>query len=102
MNKINKFYPIGTVVSLKEGTKKLMITGYLPMMEGDHKIYEYCGCLYPEGYLSSDTMLLFNNENIEKVICMGYEDNELSDFMEKLDKLKIELEKKILENSKSE
>ena len=31
-----KFLPIGTVVLLKNGTKKIMITGYLPVSKDEN------------------------------------------------------------------
>ena len=59
MNK--KFLPIGTVVLLKGGVKKLMITGFMSVeKENINKAYDYCGCLYPEGVLSSNNSFLFN------------------------------------------
>lgn len=41
--------PIGSVVTLKEGTKKLMIIGRLQQNVNTQKIYDYAGCLWPEG-----------------------------------------------------
>lgn len=37
--------PIGSVVTLKEGTKKLMITGRLQQNMKTKKLYDYAGCL---------------------------------------------------------
>lgn len=37
--------PIGSVVTLKEGTKKLMIMGRLQQNMKTKKIYDYAGCL---------------------------------------------------------
>ena len=43
--------PIGSVVSLYGGEKRLMILGYVKYLQGDDsgKVYDYCGCTYPEG-----------------------------------------------------
>lgn len=80
-----EFLPIGTVVLMKGGTKRLMITGYLPIIKEEKKIYDYSGCLYPEGFLSSEQVGFFNHENIEKIIYMGErEDPETKEFIEKL------------------
>ena len=80
-----KFLPLGTVVLLKGGKKRLMITGFciIPNIE-DKKMYDYCGCLYPEGNVSSDEMALFNNDQIEKIFSLGYSDDEEKKFKEKL------------------
>ena len=36
--------PIGSVVTLKEGTKKLMIMGRLQQNMKTKKLYDYAGC----------------------------------------------------------
>ena len=53
MNKeYQKYLPIGSVVILKNGRKRLMITGYAQVdLEKKDKIYDYCSCLYPEGVI---------------------------------------------------
>jgi hypothetical protein len=66
-----KFLPIGTVVMLKGGTKRVMISGFCSMAEEDQNVmYDYAGCMYPEGFLSSDQTALFNHEQIEKIYYM--------------------------------
>lgn len=37
--------PIGSVVTLKEGTKRLMIIGRLQQNVRTKKVYDYAGCL---------------------------------------------------------
>ena len=52
-----KLLPIGIVVKLKNGQKRLMITGFLQMEQdenGQKNIWDYSGCLYPEGMLTSE------------------------------------------------
>ncbi len=34
-------------------------------MEGDEKTYDYIAIPYPEGYIDSETMFLFMQEDIE-------------------------------------
>lgn len=78
--------PIGSVVLLKEGTKKLMIIGIKPMKDNEEKeIYDYMGVLYPEGYLSSEYNFLFNHEDINDVIFKGYDNPERQVFVEVLE-----------------
>lgn len=77
-----KFLPIGTVVMLKNGKKRAMICGFCPISEG--KTYDYVGCLYPEGVISSDKSLLFNHNQIEQIFFKGYVDEEQKQFMIKL------------------
>ena len=80
-----KYLPIGTVVLLKGGSKRVMITGFCSV-DGNESdvIYDYNGCVYPEGYLSSDQTCLFNHDQIEQVINMGLVDEEEKEFKEKL------------------
>lgn len=83
--KEKKFLPVGTVVILNDATKKLMITGFCSMTPG-HKgeLFDYTGCLYPEGLLSSDQICLFNNDQIKEVFFKGYENEEETEFKKKL------------------
>ena len=80
------FLPIGSVVLLKGGTKRVMITGYCSIdNENTEKVYDYTGCLYPEGILNSNELRLFDNNQIEKVDFRGFEDQEQIDFQKILD-----------------
>ena len=79
------FLPIGTVCRLKKGVKNVMITGFCPMTDESEKgMYDYCGCLYPEGMISSDMNLLFDNEQIEEILFKGLENEEELKFKENL------------------
>lgn len=80
-----KFLPLGTVVLLKSGTKRLMIIGYCAFDEAKKdKAYDYIGCLYPEGVISSKQMALFNHSQIQKIDFTGYSDEESKKFNEVL------------------
>ena len=85
-----KLLPIGTVVLLKGGTKRLMITGFYPAKDndGDIQLYDYCGVGYPEGVLTTKKALLFNHVDIAKICYMGLQDDEEErDFKKKLMKI---------------
>ncbi len=87
-----KFLPIGTVVMLKGGSKRLMITGFCMLDKGNTtKVYDYCGCLYPEGTISSDQTALFDHSQIEKIYHMGLQDD--ADEKKFKEQLKAVLEK---------
>ena len=78
--------PIGSVVLLKDSTKKVMIMGFCQKEESDEEnIWDYAGCLYPEGYLGSNQVYLFNGEQIERVYSVGYQDEEQFEFKIKVD-----------------
>lgn len=91
----NKFLPIGTVVMLKDGKKRVMITGFLSMAgeENNKKVYDYSGCIYPEGFLSSNQVCLFDHEQIETVYFKGFVDPEETSFKVKLNELANSLKK---------
>lgn len=88
-----KFLPIGTVVLLKGGKKRAMITGFCSIaQENQEKIYDYSGCVYPEGYLSSNQVCLFDHDQIEKIFFLGYADEEERMFKDKLNKIVASIE----------
>ena len=80
-----KYLPVGTVVLLQNGTKRVMINGFCTMdASNPSKIYDYSGVLFPEGSLSSDQTLLFDHSQIVRVDHMGLKDQEELDFKVKL------------------
>ena len=83
-----KYLPIGTVCMLKNGKKRVMITGFCTIPEDDKsKIYDYNGCLYPEGVISTNQTIVFNHDMIDKIYYMGYIDGDEKEFQDKLKKL---------------
>ncbi len=89
-----KYLPIGTVVLLKGGRKRAMITGFCSVaQENQEKIFDYSGCVYPEGYLSSNQVCLFDHDQIDKIFFLGYEDEEEKLFKEKLTRIVDTIEK---------
>lgn len=83
--KINELLPIGSVVILKNGKKRVMITGIKQIEPKTNKVFDYLAVLYPEGHLGQELKFLFNQENIEKVFFRGYEDEEREEFIKKLE-----------------
>ena len=79
-----RFLPIGTVVLLKGGKKELMIISYCIIPAGEvydkngkvdigEAMFDYGGCVYPEGMITSDQLFAFNHDQIEKICYKGYE-----------------------------
>lgn len=88
-----RFLPIGSVALLKGGTKKVMVTGFCSVAEeNQEKIYDYTGCIYPEGYLDFDQICLFDHDQIEKVFYVGYSDEEDKNFKEELKEISSKFE----------
>lgn len=89
MNNVGqKYLPIGSVVMLKGGSKRVMISGFCTTStEEQNKIYDYSGCMFPEGFLSSEQTALFNHDQIEKIYFIGLNDEEEKQFKIKLNSL---------------
>ena len=104
MNNVGeKYLPIGTVVMLKGGTKRVMITGFCSMANDNKKVmYDYSGCLYPEGFLSSDQTALFNHDQIATIYHMGLVDDEEKKFKATLNELVSKMTNNVQDNGASE
>lgn len=78
--------PLGSVVLLKGGRKKIMIIGYrMRTQERPNQIYDYCGCVFPEGVLRSDITCVFNHEQIDQIFFSGYKNEESNSFITKIE-----------------
>ena len=78
--------PIGSIVYLKEGIRKLMIIGYkVAKKDNPDLFYDYIGVLYPEGFASEHGYLLFNHNDINDLVFTGYNNSERQDFLKLLD-----------------
>ena len=80
------FLPLGSVVLLKGAEKRLMICGRVQTDINTGITYDYSACLYPDGYINADQVYMFNNENIEKIFFLGFQDEEEFEFKKFLDK----------------
>ena len=95
MEKGEKFLPIGSVVLLKGGKKKLMITGYCMKIEEEpDKIYDYNGCLFPEGEIKSNLTSVFDHKQIEEVFFEGFKNEETDEFFDSIKEKLKEIESK--------
>lgn len=74
---MDKLLPVGSVVRLKGGKRKLVIMGILQFdSEKKDKLYDYLGVPYPEGYMGQGSGFLFYHKDIEQFFFRGYEDEE--------------------------
>jgi hypothetical protein len=81
---MNKYLPIGSVVLLKDGKKRLMVYGRRQIHAESKKMYDYVGCLYPEGNISPEYSFMFNHEDIIDIFFIGFKDEEEKEFQEVL------------------
>lgn len=88
-NKNKELLPLGSIVYLQEGTQKLMIIGRGVIFDdeetGEKAFADYMGVLYPMGFQTEST-LFFQHENIDKVVFVGYSDEEEGRFLEVYEK----------------
>ncbi len=68
--------PLGSVVLLKGGNKRVMITGRIQARAGENRIYDYSACAYPEGIMSPRHMFFFNHDAVERLFFVGFQDEE--------------------------
>ena len=83
----DEFLPIGSVVLLEGGNKRIMICGRIQAQAGSDIIYDYSACYYPEGIVDPKSMFFFNRDAIETVYFRGYEDQDELDYRHELEQL---------------
>lgn len=85
---MKQYLPIGSVVLLKNGKKKVMIYGRRQRRIVDvEKEYDYLACLYPEGNIDEDYMYLFDEDSIDQVVFRGYSDAEEDAYVQALNEI---------------
>lgn len=91
--KIEGLLPIGSVVLLEGGTHRVMVTGYAQRKVSDeeHKLFDYAGCLHPEGVSRPDQTVLFNREAIQRVFSLGYTNERSLAFLDAAEKQLAEI-----------
>ena len=81
---LKRFYPIGTIVNLKDFDLEVMIIGY-SMINSKGVKYDYCGCIYPLGISSKKDYLFFDKRNITKIIKVGCMNKEVKEVLTKVE-----------------
>lgn len=99
---ISGILPIGTVVLLKNSSKRVMIIGVLQKQADEEKLWDYSGVFYPEGYMGPDKTFLFQGEQIERIFAIGYQDEEQFEFKQKIDELIEKIVNEHLEKQENE
>lgn len=84
MQMSNEKLPLGSIVYLEDGTKKIMVVGRGVVTADEEEstdvFFDYIGCGYPEG-IDPDDAIFFNEENIDEVLFKGYADDEEERFL---------------------
>ena len=82
-----KYLPIGTVVTLVNGTKPIMIYGRKQKQQGKEQIWDYVACLYPEGNIGDEYNIFFQHEEIVNIHHLGMESADESRLQEILNRV---------------
>ncbi len=82
-----KYLPIGTVCTIKNSNKKVMIMSYFSIEYNNSAVmYDYKGCVYPEGLLLPSQAVSFNHDDIVSVDFLGYKNNDFEVFNNNLNR----------------
>ena len=71
------YYPLGSVLTLRDGTQKLIIIGRgLNVKDGEEtNYYDYGAVPYPLG-ITEDRIVYFNHSAVDMVLFSGYNDDD--------------------------
>lgn len=86
MDNLRELLPIGSVVALRGGSKKLMIFGVKQRADEEGAVFDYIGVPFPEGNIGLEGQFFFQHEDIEQVYFMGCSDSEWDSFVEELER----------------
>lgn len=79
------YYPLGTIVTLKKTSQKLLIVGrYCKDSETDRR-FDYCGVPWPDGLTQPGDALFFDDSSIQLIHFLGLQNAEEYIFREKLE-----------------
>ncbi len=95
---MKELLPIGSVVMLKGGNKRVMICGRIQTNVETGKMFDYSACYFPEGIINIRELFLFNNEDIDQVYFVGLQDVEEFKFRGYINKKLDEMAEKAKES----
>lgn len=78
---MDKYLPLGSIVLLKNSKKRVMIIGYKSKVSGNDKVWDYSGCLFPEGVIDANKLFVFDDAQIERLYFLGLQDTESMTFL---------------------
>ena len=77
---MKKLLPICSVILLEDANKRMMIIGIMQQSQENGTLFDYLACLYPEGFIDSEHLYMFNHEDIASVDFIGFADAEFQVF----------------------
>ncbi|MDR1265442.1 MAG: DUF4176 domain-containing protein [Propionibacteriaceae bacterium] len=82
-----KYLPLGSVVTLNGGDGKLVIGGRRRRDVSKGRLFDYAGCPYPEGDDGAGATILFDHDDITWVHYLGFADEDEETWTDKLKSL---------------
>ena len=85
---VTELLPIGSVVTLKGGSKRVMIYGIKQKLQDEqgHEVsYDYISVPYPEGNMGPEFQYMFNHDQIEQIHFEGFADAEQQAFVKEFE-----------------
>lgn len=70
----NNYYPVGTIVKLRESNELIMISQR--NVTSRDRFKHYSGISFPKGYVDGEELTFFDDEEIAEVLFSGYESDE--------------------------
>lgn len=83
-----KWLPVGSVVEVTGANEPVLVIGRYQKSAETGELYDYIGCSYEKGNVSADDTWIFNHDMVTGIYFRGFEDEEESEFQEKLNSLK--------------
>lgn len=75
MIKWNGLLPLGSVVFLIGSDRKFQIIGQVQADAANMTIYDYAAIPFPEGYIDEDHLVMFQQEDIDRICAIGHLDD---------------------------
>lgn len=88
MSEIQPPLPVGSVVKVTGSEQEFVIISQLPVTEIDGKqgYFEFGAAMLPMG-ISSQEMIFFNSEDVDKIIYLGYIDVQFQEFANRYEEI---------------
>ena len=82
--------PLGTVVTLNGGSRRVMVVGRVQRDARTGIIYEYGACPWPQGMVDGSDLIVFNHGDVAQVHANGFVDVRETIWQRPLDELRRE------------
>ncbi len=71
----------------KENTFPLMVVGYFPVHPDTEEMYDYLVVIYPQGFISNNSLLMINHEEVSEILFEGYYDARTEEILSRINNI---------------